>query len=164
MKDLYLRIVAPRKFFTRGAKRDSTPHWENAGSLQFLRPFDPEPSLLTIALRHPSRVHICISKGNYHKVSCMGEHNKKGTSPPWVNKQGNQWCARVIFVESESSQSHEPLESESSEILSSRVMTWLSRVRVESQEWSSHFESLDYKLESMSSHTKFQTFPIYFWL
>ena len=38
------------------------------------------------------------------------------------------------------------------------------RVRVESQELSSHFESLIYKLVSMSSHTKFQTFPIYFWL
>jgi len=65
-----------------------------------------------------------------------------------------------------SSQSHEALESESSEILSSqsRVMTWSSRVRVEPQEWSSHFESLVYKLDSMSSHTKFQTFPIYFWL
>jgi len=41
-------------------------------------------------------------------------------------------------------------------------MTWSSQVTVESQEWSSHFESLVYKLESMSSHKKFQTFPIYF--
>jgi len=29
------------------------------------------------------------SKGNYHKVSCLEEHNTQGTSPPWVNKQGN---------------------------------------------------------------------------
>ena len=29
------------------------------------------------------------SKGNYRKVPCQGEHNKQGTSPPWVNKQGN---------------------------------------------------------------------------
>ena len=40
----------------------------------------------------------------------------------------------------------------------SRVMTSSSRVRVESQEWSSHFESLVYKLESMSSHTNFKLF------
>jgi len=38
-------------------------------------------------------------------------------------------------------------------------MTWSSRARVESQEWSSHFESLVYKLESMSSHTNFGLFP-----
>ena len=37
-------------------------------------------------------------------------------------------------------------------------MTWSSRVRVESQELSSHFESLVCKLESMSSHTKFYVF------
>jgi len=49
----------------------------------------PEPSRLTIALRHRSRVHVCISKGNYRKFSCLGEHNTQGTSPPWFNKQGN---------------------------------------------------------------------------
>jgi len=32
-----------------------------------------------IALRHRSRVHICISKGNYRKISCLGEHNTQGT-------------------------------------------------------------------------------------
>jgi len=54
------------------------------------RESDPsEPSLLTIALRHRSRIHICISKGDYRKVSCLGEHNTHGTSPPWGNKQGN---------------------------------------------------------------------------
>jgi len=37
-------------------------------------------------------------------------------------------------------------------------MTWSSRVRVESQEWSSHFESYVYNLESMSSHTNFKLF------
>ena len=42
-----------------------------------------------IALRHRSRVHICISKSNYRKISCLGEHNTQGTSTPWVNKQGN---------------------------------------------------------------------------
>jgi len=47
-----------------------------------VRPFDPEPSLLTIALRRRSRVHVCISKSNYRKVSCLGEHNTQGTSPP----------------------------------------------------------------------------------
>jgi len=46
-----------------------------------------------------------------------------------------QWCARVIFVGSE------PFESEWSEILSSRVMTWSSRV-------TRMVESLVYKLES----------------
>ena len=29
------------------------------------------------------------TKGNYRKVSCQGEHNTQGTSPTWVNKQGN---------------------------------------------------------------------------
>ena len=55
-------------------------------------------------------------------------------------------------------QSHEPFESESSEILWRRVRveSWLGRV--ESQEWSSHFESLVYKLESMSSYTNFKRF------
>jgi len=38
-------------------------------------------------LRHRSRLYICISKGNYRKVSFLGEHNTKGISPPWVNKQ-----------------------------------------------------------------------------
>jgi len=38
---------------------------------------------------HRSRVHSCISKGNYRKVSWLGENNSQGTSPPWVNKQGN---------------------------------------------------------------------------
>jgi len=42
-----------------------------------------------IALRHRSRVHICISKSNYHKISCLGEHSTQGTPTPWVNKQGN---------------------------------------------------------------------------
>jgi len=42
-----------------------------------------------IALRHRSPVHICISKSNYRKVSCLGEHNTQGTSTPYVNNQGN---------------------------------------------------------------------------
>jgi len=37
-------------------------------------------------------------------------------------------------------------------------MTWLSRVRIESQEPSSCFESLVCKLESMSSEMKFHIF------
>jgi len=41
-----------------------------------------------IGLPHWSRVHICISKTNYHKV-CLGENNTQGTSFPWVNKQDN---------------------------------------------------------------------------
>jgi len=63
-----------------------------------------------------------------------------------------------------SSQSHKPLESESSKVFSIRVrvMIWLSRVRVESLELSSHFESLVCKLESMSSHTKFHVFSATF--
>jgi len=85
------------------------------------------------------------------------------TVSPLTHAQSNilhtkyPWCARVIFVESESRARTVRVESESSEIL-------LSRVKVESQEWSSDFEWLVYKLKSMSSHTKFQTFPIYFWL
>ena len=50
-----------------------------------------------------------------------------------------------------SSQSHKPFESGSSKIFSSRVMTWSSGVRVESQELLSHLESLVCKLEAMSS-------------
>ena len=41
-------------------------------------------------------------------------------------------------------------------------MTWLSRLRVKSRELSSHFESLDCKLESMSSDTKFHVFSTTF--
>jgi len=33
-------------------------------------------------------------KGNYRKVSCLGEHNTQETSPPWVNKQGNYRVCR----------------------------------------------------------------------
>ena len=60
--------------------------YDNIGRCR-VRPFGPEPSLLTIALRHRNPVHICISKGNHRKVSCLGEHNTQGTSPPWANKQ-----------------------------------------------------------------------------
>jgi len=38
-------------------------------------------SLLSIALRHRNRAHICISRGNYRKVSCLGEHNTQGLHP-----------------------------------------------------------------------------------
>jgi len=63
---------------------------DNTGSVQGVRPFDPEPSLLTFVLRHWwCRVYICISKGDYCNVSFRGEHNMQGTSTPWVNKQGN---------------------------------------------------------------------------
>ena len=70
------------------------------------------------------------------------------------------WVSGSDVLESfMSSQSHKPFESESSKFFSSRVsvrvMTWSSRIRVESQELSSRFESLVCKLESMSSHRKF---------
>jgi len=77
-----------------------------------------------------------------------------------------QWCVRVIFVDSESSQSHKLCELESSKFSSCRfrvrVMTWSRRVRVESQELLSHFESLVCKIESISSHTKFHIFSTTF--
>ena len=59
-----------------------------------------------------------------------------------------------------SSQSHKPFESESSQSHYNffQVESWLTRVRIESQELSSHFESLVCMLESMSSHIKFQFF------
>jgi len=57
--------------------------YDNTGRCR-VKPFGPEPSLLTIALRHRNRVHSCISKGNYRKVPCLGEHNTQGTSPHWV--------------------------------------------------------------------------------
>jgi len=41
-------------------------------------------------------------------------------------------------------------------------MTWSRRVRVETQELSSYFESLVCKLESMSSQMTFQIFPVKF--
>jgi len=57
-----------------------------------------------------------------------------------------------------------PPESESSKIFSSRVrvMTWSSRVRIESRELSSHLGSLVCNLESMSNHTKFHVFSTTF--
>jgi len=56
------------------------------------------------------------------------------------------------------------VESGSSKYFSSlvRVITWSSRVRVDSRELSSHLESLVCKLESMSSHTKFHVFSTFF--
>jgi len=39
------------------------------------------------ALRNRSRVHICISKSNYRKLSCLGENNTQGTSTPWVKSK-----------------------------------------------------------------------------
>jgi len=58
------------------------------------------------------------------------------------------------------SQSHTPFESKSSTFFSSqvRVESWLGRV--ESQEMSSHFDTLVCKLESMSIHTKFHNFSM----
>jgi len=41
-------------------------------------------------------------------------------------------------------------------------MTWSSRVRAESQELLSRFESLVCKIESMSSHMKFHVFSTTF--
>jgi len=61
-----------------------------------------------------------------------------------------------------SSQSHKSFLSESSKVFSSRVMTWSGRVRVESQEQSSHFESLVCKFESMSSQIIISIILVYF--
>ena len=80
----------------------------------------------------------------------------------WLSDWVLRHCSSDVSESFLSSQSHKALESESSKIFSSRirVTTWSSRVRVESQELSSHFESLvcNCKLESMSSHTKFHVF------
>ena len=38
-------------------------------------------AFLTFALGHWNRVHICIRKGNYREVCCLGEHNIQGASP-----------------------------------------------------------------------------------
>ena len=58
-----------------------------------------------------------------------------------------------------SSQNHKFVESESwLGRVRVRVMTRSSRVRIESQELSSHYEALVCKFESMSSHTKFHVF------
>jgi len=46
----------------------------------------------------------------------------------------------------------------------SRVMTWSIRVTIESQELSSHFESLVWKLKPMSRETKFNIFLMSFLL
>jgi len=73
----------------------------------------------------------------------------------------------MIFVESESQGLRVRVESESSQIVSSRVrvrfMTWSSRVRVEPQKLSSHFELLVWKLESMTRHMKFHIFYSFFY-
>jgi len=75
----------------------------------------------------------------YETVMCQSHFYRVRVTSP-----SSQSRARVIRNFVESSQS--------------RVMTWSSRVRVESHKWSSHFESLVYKLESMSSHTDFKLF------
>ena len=79
-----------------------------------------------------------------------------------VTSPSSQSHLNFFRVESESWLGR--VESESSEFFSSRirVMTWSSRVRVKSQELSSHFESLVCKLESMPSHTKFHVFLQHF--
>ena len=67
-----------------------------------------------------------------------------GTIKWWPFFTCGQWCVRFIFVESESSQSHKPFESEWSQghlkffRVQSKSESWLGRVRVESQELSSH--------------------------
>jgi len=74
-----------------------------------------------------------------------------------------QWCGRVIFVESR-------VESQALRVRviwiffessQSRDMTWSSRVRVESQNLSSHFESLVCQLESLSSQMKLNIVVIF---
>jgi len=61
-----------------------------------------------------------------------------------------------------SSQSHEPFESESSEILScqSRVMTWSSRVT----RMDESLRVIGLQARANVDSYKFQTLPIYFWL
>jgi len=41
-----------------------------------------------------SMQYIQPVKGNYRKVSCLGEHNTQGTLASWVNKQGNYRICR----------------------------------------------------------------------
>ena len=74
----------------------------------------------------------------------------------------NQWCSQIIFIEFETSQSHKPFESDSSEIFSSRVNveSWLARVKSDSIHkncrvtWIPWFAS--------SSQIKFHTFRMSF--
>ena len=72
--------------------------------------------------------------------------NETSQSFLWNLQTSYQRCAPVIFV-----------ESESSKIFSSqvRVKSRLGQVRVESQELSSHFQSLVCKLDQMSNQNKF---------
>jgi len=65
---------------------------------------------------------------------CLSFLRKKKAIRPGIA----QWCARVIFVESDSSESHEPFESETSQShlkfcrVESRVESWLGRFESES--------------------------------
>ena len=71
------------------------------------------------------------------------------------------WCfGSVMSPRHLSSQRNKPFESESSKTFSSRVRveSWIGRVKVKSQELSSHYESSVCKLESMSSHMTFLFF------
>jgi len=63
----------------RYLRRCVQTYWHR--QVQGVRPFDPELSLLTFVLRHWNCVHVCINKGNYRKVSCLGEHNRQELHP-----------------------------------------------------------------------------------
>ena len=66
--------------------------WKISGQLCFLRQEQVAKKSWMIKSMFntvKSFVHICISKGNYHKISSAGEHNTQQTSSPWVKKQGN---------------------------------------------------------------------------
>jgi len=76
---LWVRVF---KCLAQAHSSDSTGRFESDHTIRNHR-------FQNIALRHRCRVHICISKRNYRKMSCLGEHNTQGTSTPWVNKQGN---------------------------------------------------------------------------
>jgi len=77
-----------------------------------------------------------------------------------------QWCARVIFDESKTSQNHKPFKSGSSQSHPKlfRVESESSHDLVESSQsqYTTNVESLICKLESMSSQIKFHIFSMTF--
>jgi len=105
-----------------------------------------------------TRVTICIDSSHVKKrwdvamtglVSRFLLNDSTRIDSQWMKRVSRFyeiWCAPVIFV-----------ESESSKIFSSqvRVKSRLGQVRVESQELSSHFQSLVCKLDQMSNQNKF---------
>jgi len=130
-------------------KRVSTVFWETFGKIwetvlvlqNTLKNTDHTRS--KCAVIYPVPIDSWVEFAEQSKLIIYGQQNS--------DVRLNHICR--VRVTSPSSQSH---------IKSFRAMTWSSRVRVESQGVSSHFEWLFSTFESMSSQMKFNIFPVSF--